>query len=78
MIKPDEHGVGTQRVLAATVAVAMGTVMWESGELSQARYVDAVMLGNGIAGGTVPVMEGLAGLMRLLMSEPELWGEDGY
>jgi len=67
---------GTQRVLAATVAVATSTAMWESGELSQVQYVDAVVLGNGIYDGSVPVREGLAGMMHLWMMGP--LGADGH
>lgn len=78
MFDPNGGVGGTERALAATVAIATSTAMWESGELSQARYVDAVMLGNGIAAGTVPVIEGLAGMMRLWMNGLDRLGADGF
>ena len=73
-----ELGNGTQRALAATVAVATSTAMWEKGELSQAEYVNAVMLGNYIATGSVPVIEGLAGMMRLWMDGFDALRVDGF
>ena len=69
---------GTERVLAATVGLSASTALWEAGELSAGQYVDAVMLGNGINSGTVPVMEGLVGLMRLWMIGPDPLGADGF
>lgn len=71
----DELG-GTQRVLAATTAMATSTALWDAGELSQQQYVDAVMLGNGISSGLVPVVDGLRALMGLWMLGP-LAGLDG-
>lgn len=62
-----EGGAGTRRMLAATVAISTSTAMWEQGELTQAQYIDAVMVAQGIAGGTWPVLEGLRVLMGLWM-----------
>lgn len=64
-----EESVRVQRqALAATVAVATSTVMWQSGELSLAQYASAMVLANGLSDGTVELSMGLRLLMGLWMS----------
>ena len=58
---------GTRRVLAATVGVATSTAMRDAGQLSDEQYIGAVMVGNGINSGAVPVLVGLQLLMGLWM-----------
>lgn len=67
MILVGHGGASARRVLAATMAVANSTAMWEAGELSQGEYVKAVMVGNGIFEGRVGVNEGLRLMMALWM-----------
>lgn len=67
MLANGDGGGGNRRAVAATVAVATSTAMFEAGEMGAREYAEALVLSSAMFDGSLPLVEGWRVMMGLWM-----------